>query len=879
MAEARPSSATPWAGMGGFGQVGRLRAEGRPRALRTAEATPGGVCLPAHLSGVSLLEALGSTNDAMAVPGMPGGWSGRISQNRTGFSIRCRCPRRLVPSAAQTRIECSSSRDLVFGVWDAFAVSDGHALVVTRRHVASWFDATPDERAALTEGIATAREAMLRTHAPDGFNIGINVGTAAGQTIPHLHVHVIPRYAGDVPDPRGGVRHVIPGRGNYLIASTAPDASGKRLVTGGDDPLLPHIVSELATADRADIVVSFVLESGLDRIFEHLKDLLARGGQLRILTGDYLGISEPDALMRLLDLEGHVGSARVRNGTRISGRRSVPVARSFHPKAYIFSRGAEGTAFVGSSNLSAAALTSAVEWNYRVVSSREGGGFAETVAAFEQLFQASLHEGPVARLDRPVSSPTNRSAADPRGGGSGARSRRGRRSSRTTVQIAALEALGGDARRREPRRPGRPRNRTGKDVALGLRYEPARVQARTVRGASRGDPRPGACHLPTHSPWRHALVTTRADRRRRTPMSCSPRSRRSADANIWSGSRPTPSTTSSSTSSTTRAAASYRKLITYFSPKFLLGLTATPERSDGGDLLALCQQNLVYRCDLVEGVRKRLLSPFHYFGVPDDVDYANIPWRSTRFDEEALTTAVATQRRAENALEQFRKHAATRALGFCVSQRHADFMAAFFNVERPPRGGRPFRRDVCAAGRFARATRARRAGHRLCRGHVQRGRRSADARHRHDAAAHGIEDPLASAVWARPAEGARQGAAHGHRLHRQPSGVPAQAADAVRPSTGDREILNLLERLQNGTQELPPGCEVTYELEAIDILKSLLRRSATQDEALERYYEDFQALHGVRPTAMEVYQDGYNPRSVRERSGSWITVRRIDGRS
>jgi hypothetical protein len=63
------------------------------------------------------------------------------------------------------------------------------------------------------------------------------------------------------------------------------------------------------------------------------------------------------------------------------------------------------------------------------------------------------------------------------------------------------------------------------------------------------------------------------------------------------------------------------------------------------DLLALCQQNLVYRYDLAEGVRNGLLAPFHYYGVPDDVDYANIPWRSTRFDEEALTAAVATQRR------------------------------------------------------------------------------------------------------------------------------------------------------------------------------------------------------------------------------------------
>ena len=92
---------------------------------------------------------------------------------------------------------------------------------------------------------------------------------------------------------------------------------------------------------------------------------------------------------------------------------------------------------------------------------------------------------------------------------------------------------------------------------------------------------------------------------------------------------------------------------------------------------------------------------------------------------------------------------------------------------------------------------------------------------------------------------------------------------------GDREVFNLIERLQNGTQELPPGCEVTYELEAIDILKSLLRRTTTtQDEALQRYYEDFRTVHGVRPTAVEAYQDGYNPRSVRERCWLVDAVRR-----
>lgn len=105
---------------------------------------------------------------------------------------------------------------LTRALWDAFPVSRGHLLVVPRRHVASWFDATTEERSALLAGLDRGRDLIATRHAPDGYNIGINVGEAAGQTIFHLHVHLIPRYAGDVPDPRGGVRHVIPGTGNYL---------------------------------------------------------------------------------------------------------------------------------------------------------------------------------------------------------------------------------------------------------------------------------------------------------------------------------------------------------------------------------------------------------------------------------------------------------------------------------------------------------------------------------------------------------------------------------------------------------------------------------------------------------------------------------------
>ena len=229
--------------------------------------------------------------------------------------------------------------DLVLGLWDAFPVSPGHALLVPKRHVADWFSATHEERRALTDATEAARQAVVAVHAPQGFNIGINIGTASGQTVPHLHVHVIPRYTGDVADPRGGVRHVVPKLANYLVTSPEPSSSG-RLVTGGDDPLLPHIVAHLATANAVDVVVSFVLRSGVERVFEHLRDLLARGARLRLLTGDYLGITDPNALVRLLDLEG---DAELRVFETQQGQpQAVSVSQSFHPKAYIFHLGGVG---------------------------------------------------------------------------------------------------------------------------------------------------------------------------------------------------------------------------------------------------------------------------------------------------------------------------------------------------------------------------------------------------------------------------------------------------------------------------------------------------------------------------------------------------------
>lgn len=98
---------------------------------------------------------------------------------------------------------------------DGFPVSPGHTLVVPRSHVPDLFDLEADEIAAVWRLVGLMRDELARDRCPDGFNVGVNAGAAAGQTVWHAHVHVIPRYVGDAEDPRGGIRRVIPKRARY----------------------------------------------------------------------------------------------------------------------------------------------------------------------------------------------------------------------------------------------------------------------------------------------------------------------------------------------------------------------------------------------------------------------------------------------------------------------------------------------------------------------------------------------------------------------------------------------------------------------------------------------------------------------------------------
>lgn len=289
----------------------------------------------------------------------------------------------------------------VIALWDDLPVSPGHALLVPKRHVGTWFDATSEERFELLAVIDIVRDTIVSHYQPDGFNVGIDIGEAAGQEILHVHLHVIPRYRDDLQGSTGGLRHVIPLKGQYgkkAISETSLDAEiglpltvnqtsfpthSEPLICGGEDPLLPHLLANLDCAERTDMAVAFVLESGVEVLEEHLRDLLDRGARIRLLTGDYLGITDPRALYRLMDLqEGGRGQLDL----RIFESGGI----SFHPKAYIFyfkDPATSGIAYVGSSNLSAQALGEGIEWNYRIIPAETRKGFQSVVDAFERLFK------------------------------------------------------------------------------------------------------------------------------------------------------------------------------------------------------------------------------------------------------------------------------------------------------------------------------------------------------------------------------------------------------------------------------------------------------------------------------------------------------------
>ena len=462
------------------------------------------------------------------------------------------------------------------------------------------------------------------------------------------------------------------------ILLTRQSAPHHRLSTGGENNhFLPKLCRAINRANRIDMAVAFIKTTGLNLLFKDLINALERTDHsttLRILTSDYLDITDPEALRKLLLLQDHGAQVRVYQSQ----------GSSFHMKAYLFAGAADGDghwgkAYIGSSNMSSQALQDGLEWNYEV-SFPPDAGYLEAVSRFEELF-AHAKTQPLtdawvdeyeARRQPPTQSiaPGSVEQEPP--------------PKPTSVQKEALAAL--HATRQQGYSRGLVVLATGLGKTWLSAFDAVQLGARRILFVAH----------------REEILYQAAE----TYLRIKPSARvgfymgqqRDATVDILCASVQTLGRVEHLEQFNPRhfdyivvdefhhaAAPTYYRLLSHFAPQFLLGLTATPDRTDRSDILSLCDDNLVYEYPLFDGVRSQHLVPFHYYGIFDeDVDYTEIPWRNGKFDPRLLANKLATLGRARHALQQWRQYRQSRTLAFCVSRQHAEFMAEQFikNGER-----------------------------------------------------------------------------------------------------------------------------------------------------------------------------------------------------
>jgi superfamily II DNA or RNA helicase/diadenosine tetraphosphate (Ap4A) HIT family hydrolase len=770
-----------------------------------------------------------------------------------------------LPSSAHV-----AANALAFAIRDAFPVSPGHTLIILRRLVATWFDATREEQLALLDLVDEVKRGLDAERRPDGYNVGFNAGVAAGQTVMHLHVHVIPRYAGDMDDPKGGVRHVIPWNGKYGHDRPA------RLATGGDDPFLRHLEPLIGRAREVDILAAFVQDSGVDLLRPSLFEPRPIPARVRVLTGDYLHITQAGALDTLFDwASAHPANPAESDSLSIEVRVFETEARvpptSFHPKSWRLAGDGFATAFVGSSNLSRSALRGGIEWNLRVDRDRDRDAYHRVAEAFEHRWAQSvsldaawieryrrrvvarpqaLPPGEVddevpATLPAPHGLQRTALAALARDRAAGVRS--GLVVLATGLGKTLLAVL--DTERFAAEIGRRPRV-----LLVAHREELLTQAARWFRCAAREGGRP------IRVAW---YIGGRAELDGDVVLASVQKLSLAAGITALAAERFDYAIVDEVHHA---HAASYRRVLAALKTSFLLGLTATPERTDGGDVLGLFGDHVFHRVDLGEGIADALLVPFRYYGLKDTVAYESIPWRNGHFDPATLDEAIATEARMAKLWAAWTEHPAQRSLVFCASQRHAEYV----------------RRDLASRG--VRAATVFGDGGTLSRHAALRSlaEGSVDALVTVDLFNEGVDLPaIDRVVMLRPTEST---VIFLQQLGRGLRRSPGKAALTVLDFVGNHRVflwkvetlLSLAGGASTGLRDylgnreaanLPPGCSLDLDLEAKDLLAKLLPAGR---QTFESEYDRYVESRGARPRAGEMLRAGLSVDAVRTRERGWF---------
>ena len=629
----------------------------------------------------------------------------------------------------------------------------------------------------------------------------------------------------------------------------------RRLCTGGAKPLLPQLCKSIAHAQKIDLAVAFVKVTGLRLL---LPDLIAsvtnRSAQLRFLCSDYLGLTDPEALRHLMLLK-EMGS-----DVRLFITRPD---QSFHLKAYLFtvdpnSQGARTCAYIGSSNISAMALKDGIEWNVRIDHPTETA-FLEAQQEFDLLFQDSearelTHEliDDYETRRRPPSSQISPGSDEKEPPPQPNR-----------IQEEALKAL--DQTRTQGYRRGLVVLATGLGKTWLAAFDARQMGAKTILFVAHREEilRQAASTFLRIQPHARAGYYMGAQRDEAANLLFASVQTLGREENL-SKFEPTHFDYVVIDEFHHASAHTYRRLLRHFTPRFLLGLTATPDRTDQADILALCDDNLVHDTNLLIGIEQGFLVPFHYFGIYDErVNYTEIPWRNGKFDPTALSARVSTQERADHALRIWNLRGRDRTLAFCVSMSHAEFMSRHFKSAGV----------ACAAVHSESDMSRGEALELLSKGELK-------VIFSVDLFNEGVDLPsIDTIMMLRPTESKILFLQQlGRGLRKSPSKESLVVLDFIgnhraflnRPqallgiSGGYQAIARFAEDVQAEALDLPPGCMINYDLALIDFMRQL---STTRQDSL---YLDLKEQLSRRPTLCEFARAGGSPAEIRKQSKSWF---------
>ena len=434
-------------------------------------------------------------------------------------------------------------------------------------------------------------------------------------------------------------------------------------ITGINDHLLSYLHRSIEKAKEIRIIVAFLMESGAKLIANQLAAAAERGVSIKILTGTYMSVTEPSAIYYLKSRLGAAAEIRFYKD---------PI-RSFHPKAYIFEHEDDGEIYVGSSNLSKSALTDGVEWNYRLTRSLAPEDYAAFVRTFDELFayhsylvdEETLKQYAVSwrkpRFTREESPSTPEVADRPQPFG---------------AQIEALYYL--EQARAEGLTKGLVVAATGVGKTYLAAFDSAKFK-RVLFVAHREEILQQAqLAFSKVRPESSSGFFTGREKELDVDLCFATIQTLSREEHLKSFS-PDHFDYLVVDEFHHAGADSYLKVLEYFQPQFMLGLTATPYRTDNRDIFALCDDNVLYEIYLKDSINRDLLTPFIYYGVYDPTNYDAITIRNGQYVVEELERALARKERADLVLVKYRAFAKARTLGFCVNIGHAEYMAEYFS--------------------------------------------------------------------------------------------------------------------------------------------------------------------------------------------------------